>query len=89
MADTTAPANVLDRVLRVIAEVLALERERIAPASAIREELGADSLDVVTLVWALEEEFGGKIDDAEIESLTTPERIAAYVAERMEGAHGT
>ena len=55
----------------------------ISKDSLIREELGADSLDLVTLVWALEEEFGGKIEESEIMELTTPQKIADYIIGRI------
>ena len=76
--------EVLGRVLVVTAEVLSLEEGEITKDSLIREELGADSLDLVTLVWALEEEFGGKIEESELEEITTTQEIADYIFGRIE-----
>jgi len=70
--------------LKIAAEVLSTPLEELSKDSHIRDDLGADSLDLVTLIWALEEEFGGKLDDTEMESLATPAMIAAYINQRSE-----
>lgn len=80
---TQDSSSVLYRVSRVVSEVLALDDEELSSEMLIREDLGADSLDLVTLVWALEEEFGGRIDEVEVEQLTTPGKIAVYIENRM------
>ena len=76
--------DLLGRVLSGTGEVLSLEDGELSKDSLIREELGADSLDLVTLVWALEEEFGGKIEESELDELSTPQKIAEYILDRIE-----
>ena len=51
----------------------------------IREDLGADSLDAVTLVMALEDEFGRAINDAEALSLATVGDVVAFISRQVEG----
>ncbi len=75
--------EILEKVKAVIAEKLNLEEEAISPESAILEDLGADSLDVVDLVMALEEEFDIQVPDEDMENLTTVGDIANYVVQRL------
>ena len=60
-----------DRLNAVIAHVLCVDRSRLLPGARFAEDLNADSLDVVQLVMAIEEEFGVEIDDAAAEALVT------------------
>ena len=81
MGNKTEPIA-LERVLTVIKEVLNVSDDEARPECDIREDLVADSLDMISLVWALEEEFGGKIDDDALESLQTPTDVASYIESR-------
>ena len=65
--------SVLKRVTDVIEEVLKVDPGKVSPDSNIRDDLGADSLDLMTLVVALEEEFDGKIPDEKVEHIKTVE----------------
>ena len=76
-------SSVLGRVLTVVVEVLSVAEREATENCDIREDLVADSLDMVSLVWALEEEFGGKIEDDAMESLKTPGDITDYVYRQM------
>ncbi|KMQ49844.1 Acyl carrier protein [Chitinispirillum alkaliphilum] len=76
-------AEVYKRVSEIIKEVLRIEESSIKPDSRIKEDLNADSLDTVSLLMALEEEFGESIDDQEAAKLTTPQTIAQYIESRM------
>lgn len=75
--------EIFEKVRSVVAEKLNLEEETIAPESAILEDLGADSLDVVDLVMALEEEFDIQVPDEDMENLTTVGDIVNYVVQRL------
>jgi acyl carrier protein len=66
-ADKTVDQKVRD----IVVEQLGVKPEQVTPEAKFIEDLGADSLDVVELVMALEEEFGNEIPDEEAEKLTT------------------
>lgn len=71
--------NIEARVKKVIAEKLGVEEATIKNESSFVEDLGADSLDTVELVMALEEEFGCQIPDEEAEKITTVQQAIEYV----------
>jgi acyl carrier protein len=71
--------TVEDRVKTVVSEQLGLKIGEVANAANFVEDLGADSLDVVELVMALEEEFETEITDDEAEKLQTVQSIIDYV----------
>ena len=68
-----------EKVIKMIAEQLGIPKEDCSPAAAFIEDLGADSLDTVELVMALEEEFGTEIPDEEAEKLKTVGDAIKYV----------
>lgn len=85
MSDPASPpsADVAARVDAVIRSVLALESGTVAATSRLREDLGADSVDAVMLVMALEREFKGKIADAEADGLSTVGEVIDYISLRI------
>ena len=85
MSDPASPpsADVAARVEAVIRSVLALESGTVAATSRLREDLGADSVDAVMLVMALEREFKGKISDEEAARFCTVEEVVVYVSLRI------
>jgi acyl carrier protein len=71
------------RVEAVIRDVLGLEADSVSGSSRLREDLGADSVDAVMLVMALEREFKGKISDDEAATLSTVDDVVNYVNQRI------
>ena len=72
-------ASVADRVKEIIVEQLGVNDDQVVPDAKFVEDLGADSLDTVELVMALEEEFGAEIPDEEAEKLTTVGEAIKYI----------
>jgi acyl carrier protein len=77
-------ADVRERVANTIVDVLKVDVSELGDDRRIREDLGADSLDAVTLVMALEDEFGGSINEADAQSLTTVGDVVAFISRRVE-----
>lgn len=71
------------RVKEIIAEQLGLSVEEVANESSYVDDLGADSLDVVELVMALEEEFDIEIPDDELEKIRTVQDTIDYIKQRV------
>jgi acyl carrier protein len=72
-------ASVKERVIKIIADQLGVEEEKIVPEASFVDDLGADSLDTVELVMALEEEFDAEIPDEEAEKITTVQQAIDYI----------
>ena len=72
-------ASVADRVKEIIVDQLGVNPEQVVPEAKFIEDLGADSLDTVELVMALEEEFGAEIPDEEAEKLKTVGDAIKYI----------
>ncbi|HEX9593457.1 MAG TPA: acyl carrier protein [bacterium] len=72
-----------DKVKAIIAEQLGVDIEQVKPDTSFVDDLGADSLDTVELVMALEEEFGIEIPDEEAEKITTVQDAIDYVLEHQ------
>ena len=71
-----------DKVKSIIAEQLGVKKEEITEESKFIDDLGADSLDTVELVMALEEEFGIEIPDEDAEKMVTVGEAAKYIASK-------
>lgn len=72
-------STVEDRVKTIVSEQLGVEKEGIKIESSFIGDLGADSLDIVELIMALEEEFGTEIPDEEAEKITTIQQAVDYI----------
>jgi len=72
-------STIEERVKKVVAEQLGVKEDEIANKSSFINDLGADSLDIVELVMALEEEFGTEIPDEEAEKITTIQEAIDYI----------
>ena len=71
--------STLERVKKVVIEQLSCETELVTEAASFQADLGADSLDTVELVMALEEEFGVEIPDEEAEKIATVKDAIDYI----------
>jgi acyl carrier protein len=74
-----------ERVTEIIAEQLGVSKEEIVPEASFIDDLGADSLDIVELVMAMEEEFDIEIPDEDAEKIQTIGDAITYVRERAAG----
>jgi acyl carrier protein len=72
-----------ERIQEIIVELLGVDPDEVTMESRFREDLGADSLDLVELVMAFEEEFGGTISDEEAQQITSVGDAVRYVETRM------
>jgi len=70
---------VFEKVKKIIAEQLGVEEDEIAMESSFIDDLGADSLDIVELIMALEEEFDLEIPDSEAEKISTVGDVVEYI----------
>jgi acyl carrier protein len=76
---STTPIDVESKIKSIIADQLGVSDEEIKPESSFIEDLGADSLDIVELVMAMEEEFEVEIPDDEAENIKTVSDAVNYV----------
>jgi acyl carrier protein len=72
-------SSIADKVKEIVVQQLGVAEDQVAPEAKFIEDLGADSLDQVELVMALEEEFGADIPDEEAEKLTTVGDAIKYI----------
>ena len=75
-------ATVDERVKKIIAEQLGVEEDEVTSEASFVADLGADSLDTVELVMALEEEFGIEIPDEDAEKILTVGKALDYIKEK-------
>jgi acyl carrier protein len=76
-------ADTFDDVKEIIVELLGVEEEKVASDAKFREDLEADSLDLVELIMAFEEKFGGEISDEDAQSITTVGEAVTYIEEHL------
>lgn len=72
-------SSVEERVVKIVAEQLGVNEGEVAKAASFVNDLGADSLDTVELVMALEEEFDCEIPDDQAEKITTVQQAIDYI----------
>lgn len=75
---------VFDKVKDLIVDVLSADADDITSATDIQNDLGADSLDVVDLIQAIEDEFGVDIPDEDSQNIKTVGDIVSYIEEHQE-----
>ncbi|MXQ53235.1 acyl carrier protein [Shimazuella alba] len=76
-------ADTLDRVKQIIVERLDVEAEEVTLEAGIKEDLGADSLDVVDLIMELEDEFKLTIEEEDAEKINTVGDIVNYISAKV------
>ena len=77
-------SEIADKVKAIVVEQLGVAEDQVTPEAKFVEDLGADSLDQVELVMALEEEFGSDIPDEDSEKLTTVGAAIAYIESKSQ-----
>ena len=78
-------SSIEERVKKIVVEQLGVKEEEVSLESSFVDDLGADSLDTVELVMALEEEFDTEIPDEEAEKITTVQQAVDYVNAHQAG----
>ena len=74
---------IFEKVCQIISYELAIEEDKITATSDIFEDLGADSLDVMTLLTSLEDEFGVTIEDDQVQNFRTVGDIVSYIESNL------
>ncbi len=76
-------ADTIEDVRTIIVELLGVDAEKVVPEAKFREDLEADSLDLVELIMAFEEKFGGEISDEDAQKITSVGEAVTYIDEKM------
>ena len=76
-------ASIQERVASIVEDVLGVEGDRVVPTARFREDLEADSLDLVELIMQFEEEFGGEISDEDAQKIETVGQAVEYIETHM------
>jgi acyl carrier protein len=79
-------ASTEERVKNIVVDLLGVDADRVVPSARFREDLEADSLDLVELIMAFEEEFGGEITDEDAQKITTVGEAISYINTNMSGS---
>jgi acyl carrier protein len=79
LEDEIPMSSVEERVKKIVVEQLGVNETQVTPSASFVDDLGADSLDTVELVMALEEEFDCEIPDEEAEKITTVQQAIDYI----------
>ena len=78
-------SSVEERVKKIVVEQLGVKEDQVNPSASFVDDLGADSLDTVELVMALEEEFECEIPDEDAEKITTVGHAVNYIEDKSKG----
>jgi acyl carrier protein len=76
-------SDTFDQVKGIITELLGADASKVTTEARFREELEADSLDLVELIMAFEEKFGGEISDEDAQKITSVGEAVRYIDEHM------
>jgi acyl carrier protein len=76
-------SEILERVTKVVVNQLSVEPSDVLPEASFQDDLGADSLDLVELIMAMEEEFDLKIDDEAAQNIKTVQDAVAFISGRV------
>jgi len=83
MADVKEKPNVAEKIKQIVADQLGVDEAEVTPAASFVDDLGADSLDTVELVMALEEAFEIEIPDEDGEKIRTVQDAITYVEKKL------
>lgn len=72
-------SDIAERVVKIVIEHMGVYDDKVTPEASFLDDLGGDSLDVVELVMALEDEFGITIPDVDVEKIATVQDAISYV----------
>lgn len=75
--------EIFEKVKTVIVEQLGIDESSVRMESSFLDDLGADSLDIVEFIMALEEEFGLEIPDEDVEKIITVKDVVEYISENI------
>ena len=75
--------ELFEKVKAIIVEQLGIDESKVTPEARFREDLEADSLDLVELIMAFEDEFGGEIPDEDAQQITTVGEAVAYLEKHL------
>lgn len=78
-------SSIEDRVKKIVVEQLGVSDDQVTPDASFVDDLGADSLDTVELVMALEEEFDAEIPDDQAEKITTVKQAVEFIQANTSG----
>ena len=76
-------SDTFEDVKAIIVELLGIDESKVAKESRFREDLEADSLDLVELIMAFEEKFGGEISDEDAQKITTVGEAVDYIEAKL------
>ncbi len=76
--------DIFEKVKKIVVEQLAVDAEKVTPEASFANDLGADSLDTVELIMALEEEFNIEIPDEAAEQMSTVNEVVKYIAQQVQ-----
>ena len=82
MSEQLSEQQVFDKVQAIIVELLGVDAGKVTPEARFREDLEADSLDLVELIMAFEEEFSEEIPDEDAQKITTVGGAVTYIQDR-------
>ncbi len=76
--------NVLEGIKAIIVDLLGVDEAKVLPEARFREDLGADSLDLVELIMAFEDKFESEISDEDAQNIKTVGEAVKYIQDRMQ-----
>lgn len=77
-----AKEEIFDKLKELVVDQLGVEEDEVTMEASMQDDLGADSLDLVDLVMSVEEEFGVKVADEDLENIKTVGNIVNYIEDR-------